>query len=101
MANFNPYIEPRTQVPSLHNHLYASLPLGMLQMFHNDARHGSAQGIQQAHIHDHAHSLLQPMRPARAAVQQAWVSHQPMQAFTPTVHAPDPATGHLRQVRRR
>lgn len=97
---WHPAIEPRTQEPSLHNPLYAALPLGQLQLFHNDARHGEALGVQQAHIVRHRQALLQPVEPAKAARLPAWAHDVPKQAFTPTVHAPSAATGRLRQVRR-
>jgi hypothetical protein len=98
---FHPAVEPRTQEPSLHNPLYANLPLGQLQMFHNNARHGEALGVQQSHVVRHNQALLQPVEAARAATLPAWAQHTPRAAFTPTVHAPVAATGKLRQVRRR
>ncbi len=83
-APFHPAVEPRTQEPSFHSPLLASLPLEHLTLFRNAAIHDFGVNTEDK-ARGHMFSLLQPFEPqtAKNVHKQAFAQNLPRMAFTP------------------
>lgn len=82
-APFSPYTEPRLTEPSFHNVLYSALPLGHLNAFRMNVRHGGMLDKQAQVIQDHHDQLVKRVNPGdtRAAQLPAWRQHNPTRGF--------------------